>query len=84
MLEDERRKVTRIIPNVPISFIYVGPDADSTPLYRITGELRKLKPALRKQEIFTVNNRLQSLSKGGLLPIPKGIDPMRARAQRSR
>lgn len=84
MLEDERRKVARIVPNVPISFIYVGPDADSTPLYRVTAELRKLKPALRKQEIYTVNARLQSLTKGGLLPIPKGIDPMRARAQRSR
>lgn len=84
MLEDERRKVARIVPNVPISFIYVGPDEDSTPLYKITGELRKLKPALRKQEIYTVGNRLASLSKGGTMPIPKGIDPMKARAQRAR
>ena len=84
MLDDERRKVARIVPNVPISLIFVGPDADATPLYRITSELRKLKPALRKQEIYTVNSRLQSLSKNGLLPIPKGIDPMRARSQRAR
>ena len=84
MLDDERRKVARIVPNVPISLIFVGPDADATPLYRIPSELRKLKPALRKQEIYTVNSRLQSLSKNGLLPIPKGIDPMRARSQRAR
>jgi len=83
MLEDERRKVARIVPNVPISFVYVGPDEDSTPLYKITATLRKLKPALRKTEIYTVNNRLQSLDKN-LLAIPKGIDPMRARAQRAR
>jgi hypothetical protein len=81
MLEDERRKIVRIVPNVPISFVYVGPDADSTPLYRVATTLRRLKPSLRKQEIHTVNNRLQSLGKN-LLPIPKGIDPMRARAQR--
>ena len=84
MLEDERRKVARIVPNVPINFIYVGPDEDSTPLYRITRELGKLKPALRKQEIYTVGNRLSSLTKGGAMPIPKGIDPMKARAQRAR
>lgn len=83
MLEDERRKVARIVPNVPITFIYVGPDADSTPLYKITRELSKLKRALRKQEIYTVNNRLQSLGKN-LLPIPKGIDPLKARGQRAR
>lgn len=83
LLEDERRKVQRIVPNVPVSFIYVGPDADSTPLHRITAELRRLKRALRKQEVLTVNNRLQSLGKN-LLPIPKGIDPYKVRASRGR
>ena len=83
MLEDERRKVARIVPNVPISFIYVGPDADSTPLYKIAGQLRRLKPALRRQEVLTVSNRLQSLGKN-LMPIPKGIDPFKVRASRSR
>lgn len=83
MLEDERRKVARIVPGVPISFIFVGPDKDATPLYKITATLRKLKPTLRKQEIYTINNRLQSLGKN-LMPIPKGIDPMKARAQRAR
>lgn len=85
MLEDERRKHARVVPNVPITFIHVGPDADSTTLYGIKTELRQLKRALRTQEIRTVNARLESLVKAkGLLPIPKGIDPMRARAQRAR
>jgi hypothetical protein len=82
-LDDERRKIARIVPNVPITFIYVGSDPDSTPLYQIVPTMRRLKTSLRKQEIFTVNNRLQSLGKN-LLPIPKGIDPMRAKAQRAR
>ena len=83
MLEDERRKTARIVPNVPVTFIYVGPDADSTPLHKIARELRKLKPALRKQEVLTVSNRLASLGKN-LMPIPKGVDPMKVRASRSR
>jgi uncharacterized membrane protein YeaQ/YmgE (transglycosylase-associated protein family) len=83
MLEDERRVVTRILPNVPVTFIYVGPDADSTPLFKLPAKLRTIKTALRKPEILAVTNRLNSLGKNGL-PIPKGIDPMRARAARPR
>jgi hypothetical protein len=83
MLEDERRNVTRILPNVPVNFIYVGPDPESVPLHKLAGRLRKLKPALRKPEILAVSNRLNSLGKNGL-PIPKGIDPTKVRAPRPR
>ncbi len=83
MLEDERRVITRILPNVPVSFLYVGPDADSIPLHKLPTKLRSLKPALRKPEILAVSNRLNSLGKNGL-PIPKGIDPMKVRAARPR
>ena len=83
LLEDERRKVARIVPNVPVSFIYVGPDEGSTPLYKIPAELRRLKRSLRKQEVLTVSTRLQSLGKN-LLPIPKGVDPYKMRAARGR
>jgi len=83
MLEDERKSIVRILPNVPVSFIYVGPDAESVPLYKLPTKLRQLKPVLRKPEILAVSNRLNSLGKNGL-PIPKGIDPMRVRSQRPR
>ena len=83
MLEDERKVVTRILPNVPVTFLYVGPDADSIPLHKLAGKLRSLKPALRKPEVLAVSNRLNSLGKNGL-PIPKGVDPMRVRAPRPR
>jgi hypothetical protein len=83
MLEDERKVVTRILPNVPVSFLYVGPDADSVPLYKLASKLRTLKPALRKPEILAVSNRLNSLGKNGL-PIPKGVDPYKVRAPRPR
>lgn len=83
MLDDERRVVTRILPNVPVNFLYVGPDADSVPLHKLPIKLRQLKPALRKAEVLAVSNRLNSLGKNGL-PIPKGVDPMRVRAPRPR
>lgn len=83
MLEGERRNVVRILPNVPVTFLYVGPDAESTPLYKLPSKLRSIKSALRKPEILAVSNRLNSLGKNGL-PIPKGIDPMKARAPRPR
>jgi len=83
MLESERKNVTRILPNVPVTFLYVGPDAESTPLYKLPSKLRGIKSALRKPEVLAVSNRLNSLGRNGL-PIPKGMDPMRARAPRPR
>jgi hypothetical protein len=83
MLDEERRNVVRILPNVPVSFLYVGPDAESIPLHKIPSRLRALKPALRKPEIIAVSNRLKSLGRNNL-PIPKGMDPMKVRAPRPR
>jgi len=83
MLDDERKSVSRIVPNVPINYIYVGPDADSTPLHKIPTKLAGFKSALRKPEVHAVNNRLNSLGKNGL-PIPKGVDPFKVRSSRPR
>ncbi len=82
MLEDERRNVNRIVPNVPVHFISVGPDADSVKLERLAKTLNGLKKALTKAEVLAVTNRLSSLSKSSSLPIPKGIDPTKVRAPR--
>jgi hypothetical protein len=83
MLDDEKKAVSRILPNVPINFLYVGPDEDSTALHRLPGALRAFKSVLRKNEIIAVSNRVNSLGKNGL-PIPKGIDPMKVRSARPR
>ena len=83
MLDDERRKVARILPNVPINVLHVGPDDDAVPLHKVPRALQRYKGALNKAEILAVNNRVSSLGRNGL-PIPKGIDPMRARAGRPR
>ncbi|MEA9984829.1 MULTISPECIES: DUF4191 domain-containing protein [Subtercola] len=83
MLEDERRKVLRVLPNVPVTFLYVGPDPDSLSLAKVPAKLNRLKPSLTKPEVLAVSNRLTSLGAGNL-PIPKGVDPMKARPQRGR
>jgi len=84
MLDKERANVARILGNaVPVHFIYVGPDPDSTPLHRITRVLGKYKRVLTKNEVQAVAQRLASLKKNEL-PIPKGMDPNRVRAPRPR
>ena len=83
MLDDEKKSVARIVPNVPINYIFVGPDADSTPLHKIPTKLAGFKSTLRKPEVHAVNNRLNSLGKNGL-PIPKGADPFKVRSARPR
>jgi hypothetical protein len=84
MLDDERRAVLRTVPDIPVHYIFVGPDADATPLHKLSKHMRSFKNSLRKAEVLAVSHRLNSLSRGGKLPIPKGIDPAKARAQRPR
>ncbi len=84
MLDEQRRAIARVLPNVPIHQITVGPDAQSVRLHKLPGALRRLPRALRKPEVRAVANRLESLAKSTNLPIPKGIDPSRVRATRPR
>lgn len=83
MVSDEERKVRRVLPNVKITRLYVGPDEDAVPLHRLSRTLIKLKPVLRRQEVVAVHNRLVSLQ-AAPIGIPKGIDPNKVRAGRPR
>jgi hypothetical protein len=83
MLDKERANVHRILPNVPVNLLYVGPDVDSIGLSKIVPSLARFKRALTKAEVMAVSNRLASLGRNGI-PIPKGIDPNRVRAPRPR
>ncbi|MFO5197622.1 DUF4191 family protein, partial [Salmonella enterica subsp. enterica serovar Typhimurium] len=71
MLDKERANIQRVLPNVPVNMLYVGPDPDSLQLHKIVRALAKYKRVLTKAEVIAVNNRLSSLGRGGL-PIPKG------------
>ncbi|TFD64017.1 MULTISPECIES: DUF4191 domain-containing protein [unclassified Cryobacterium] len=80
MLDEEKRKIVRIGGNVGVTVISVGPDDDAVPLHKLARRLTRIKPTLTKAEVLAVNNRLNSM--GTKLPIPKGVDPMKARPQR--
>ena len=82
MADDEVRKVTRVIPNVPTHVLHVGPDADSLSLKALPREIRKIRRTLTKREVQVISSRLSSLAPG--MPIPKGIDPRKVRAGRPR
>lgn len=83
MLDDERRRVMRILPNVKVHFLQVGPDATSVPLHKLARRMARFKRSLNKAEIVAISSRLSSLN-NKQLPIPKGIDPLKARAPRPR
>ena len=81
LLEAERRKTARVVPNVPITLIQVGADEGQVPLRKLPRTVQKLKPTLTKQETSVVIKRLTALG-AVRLPVPKGVDPMRARPDR--
>lgn len=79
MLEDERKKVQRAVPGVEVRFIWVTQDSDGTRLMKLSSTLLKLKRVLNRNEVSAVDKRLSALVTA--MPIPKGIDPKRMRAQ---
>lgn len=80
MVDEEKRSVAKVGGNVAVTVIAVGPDSDAVPLHKLARRLTKIKPSLTKAEVLAVNNRLNSMTKK--LPIPKGVDPTKARPQR--
>jgi hypothetical protein len=81
MLEAEKRKVSRVVPSVPVHLVQAGSGEGQVPLRKVGGRVTKLKATLTKQEVAEVNKRLRAL--GGIRPpIPKGMDPLRARPDR--
>ena len=80
LVDEERRKVVRVAPNVPVSVLRVGPDEGAIRLGQINRSLGRLKGKLTRAEVLAVSNRLESL--GGGIPMPKGIDPTKLRPVR--
>ena len=78
MLEDESRRISRSAPGVQIHKVRVSLDG-GVRLYALLKTVYKLKKSLTRSEVSAVANRLDSLAGSSALPIPKGIDPMRAR-----
>jgi hypothetical protein len=82
LVEGERKRVARVLgPNVPVLVIHVGDGEGQVPLRQLNGKLMRSKPVLTKTEVSQVAARLRALG-GARPPIPKGIDPTRARPDR--
>lgn len=82
LVDAERKRLSRILPNVTIHVIESGRGEGQVPLSQIAKKMNKLKGELTKTEVSAVSKRISSL--GGRLPIPKGIDPYKARPTRGR
>jgi hypothetical protein len=81
LLEQERKKVSRILSNVPVTLIQCGDAEGQVPLTKVARAVTKLKSTLTRAEVAEISKRLKAI--GGMkLPIPKGIDPTRARPDR--
>jgi len=82
LAEGERKRVTRMLgTGVPVLVLLCGDEEGQIPLRKLSGHILRLKPALTKDQVSEVSKRLRAL--GGVRPpIPKGIDPTRARPDR--
>ena len=81
LLKQEEKKVARVAPGVPVHLWVVGEGEGQVPIKKVSSRLTRMRPVLTKAETSVVNKRLKSL--GGMRPpIPKGIDPTRARVDR--
>jgi hypothetical protein len=82
LLESEKRRITRVIPNVPVTFIMEGRADGQVPLPGLARTVQRQKRKLNAQQVAEISKRLRALQGGARLPIPKGVDPLRARPDR--
>lgn len=81
MVEDQKRQVNRVVPNVPVHIINTGTESNQVKLEHVIKKLRKFKRVLTPSEVNQVATRISTISTLKL-PIPKGVDPTRMRPDR--
>ncbi len=79
--EAERKRTARLLTNVPVTVLHAGPGEDEVPVRKLVGKINRMRRTLTKAEAAAVNKRLTALG-ASKLPIPKGVDPTRARPDR--
>ena len=80
LVDAERKKLQKIAPGVPVHSIYVTESDRAVKLSELRKNIKKLGKKLNRAEVRAVASRLTAL--GINIPIPKGIDPRRARPVR--
>ena len=81
LLEAERKRTARVISGAPVIVIECGNDEGQVPLRKLPTKVRRLKQQLTKAEVAEISKRLAALG-AVKLPVPKGVDPLRARPDR--
>lgn len=85
LINEERTKVQRVAQGVPVTVLYVGHGEDDVAIGDLAKTIKKLPKAIDKTTMAAVIRRIDSVSQSlASLPIPKGVDPTKVRAQRPR
>lgn len=84
LLAAERKKVNRLVPNVPITAYRLGSGnsgggEEVVTTRELVKRMGKLKKTLTKQEVTAVSKRLRALARVKP-PVPAGMDPQRMRS----
>jgi len=80
LMGQEKKKINRVAPDVPVHEIAVGNGAGQVPLRKVQRTVAKLPNSLTSAQVSEVNQRLKALaSVQGSLPIPKGPLPKNVR-----
>lgn len=81
LIAQEKRKVARFVPDVPIYDVQAGNEEGQVRLRRLNKHLMKLPRNLKNHQVSEVNRRLKALGTMNL-PIPKGPMPKNVRMPR--
>ena len=74
LLQDEKKKVERFVPGVPVHQLLVGDYEGAVSLRKLQKAVKKFPKKLSKAQLREVRNRLKGV--GGMnMPIPKGPMP---------
>ncbi|EST34972.1 membrane protein [Streptomycetaceae bacterium MP113-05] len=80
LLASEKRKMNRVVSDVPVHDLIVGDDEGQVPLKKLRTTMLKLPRVMQGSQITATNDRLRAL--GDLMsnmPMPKGPMPKNAR-----
>jgi hypothetical protein len=85
LMRDERMKVSRVANGVPVHELYVGHGEDEVSIAELVRTIKSYPKVIDRATMGAVVQRIESVSQSlASLPIPKGIDPTKARAPRPR
>jgi len=76
LISNEKRKLARYVPDVPIYDVQSGNETGQTPIRKLPRALMKLPRNLANRDVDEVRKRLSAMdARGAQLPIPKGPLP---------